>query len=156
MKTSMATLVGIVAVAAIGSGLAAPASAGANDDSGRMIVAAGYGMMGGGMMGSGMMGQANGEEAVSSTAFNPARAGTLAAYIQAQHLSCMQCHAMSGSSFGPAFDRISTLYAHRPDAAGILEKHIAHGYGRMPAGMATEIQSASLAKLILGLTDSAR
>lgn len=146
-----------ITAAAIGAGLSASVLAGANVISGPMVMAEGYGMgpgmMGGGMMGPGMMGQASG---VSGATINPARAEALAAYIRDQYLSCMQCHSISGSGFGPSFDRVSTLYAGRPDAAGILESHIAHGYGRMPAGLATEVQSASLAKMILGLTGATR
>lgn len=105
-------------------------------------------------MGRGMMGMPNGsnDEAVPATV-NPAHAKELLGYIQHQRLQCLQCHAISKVIFGPSFASVSARYAHQQDAAKILDDHIAHGFGRMPPGLANDQQAHDLAKLIISLAE---
>lgn len=111
----------------------------------------GSGMMGGRMMGPGMMGQPYNESGTAPVRVNPERSKALLAYIHDQRLPCLQCHVVSGGGLGPPFDAVSANYANRRDASSILEDHIAHGIGRMPAGLASESQATQLARLILSL-----
>jgi cytochrome c551/c552 len=107
-------------------------------------------MMGGGMMGGAMMNR-SADAQDSPASVDPARADALLAYIRERHLSCTQCHSIAGNGFGPSFAVVSANYANRADAAAILQDHIANGYRRMPGGLVSGAESASLAKMILGL-----
>ena len=109
----------------------------------------GAGMMGPAMMGPGMMGPPGGTGTPAQV--NPARAETLLSYIHEQSPACLQCHVVSGVSFGPSFALIAANNAHLADAEQRLAAHIAHGFGRMPPGLASDAQAAQLAKLILEL-----
>lgn len=105
-------------------------------------------------MGHGMMGMNQSPGESSSTAVNSARAKALLTYLHTQNLQCLQCHAVSNAGMGPAFALVATKYAHHKDAEQILEKHIAHGIGNMPQGLASETQAVQIAKLILKLEES--
>lgn len=109
------------------------------------------GGMGG--MGHGMMGMQDGENESVPITVNPSHAKELLDYIQNQHLQCMQCHAVSKDMFGPSFSLIADRYAHNKDTIQTLSKRIAHGIGRMPPGLANDLQAHELAKLILSLTE---
>ena len=117
-------------------------------------LAMGPGMMGAGSMGPGMMGSAPGP--ASPEGEHAGHGAALVAYIQAQHLACLQCHGVETSGFGPAFALIATNYAKQPDAARSLAERTAQGYGRMPGGLANDVQAARLAKMILELPEAAR
>lgn len=82
---------------------------------------------------------------------NTDQAKALLGYIRDQNLGCLQCHDLAGGGMVPSFDMVSAKYAGRTDAKTLLENHIAHGVGEMPANMATEPQAARLTDLILGL-----
>lgn len=115
-----------------------------------------YGDMGGmghGMMGRGMTETPDGSDESAPITVNPSRARELSGYVQSQQLQCMQCHAVSKASIGPSFSAVSARYAHRKDAIQVLSDNIAHGIGRMPPGLANELQARDLAKLILGLVE---
>jgi cytochrome c551/c552 len=114
-----------------------------------------YGMMGPGMMEPGMMGSPRGSEEASPAPVNPARARALLDYLHEQDPACLQCHVVSGASFGPSFASIATHYAGQADAEQLLAQHIAHGLGRMPPGLASDAQAAQLARLILELPEVA-
>lgn len=111
----------------------------------------GSGMMGPGMMGPGMMGSPRGSVEASPAQVNPARAEALLSYIHDQGRACLQCHVVSGASFGPPFALIAASYASQANAEQLLTQHIAHGFGRMPPGLASDAQAARLARLILEL-----
>ena len=113
----------------------------------------GPGMMGSGMMGPGMMGSPQGNADASPAAVNPARADALLAYIHEHDPACLQCHAISGASFGPSFASIATRYAGQRGVEPLLAQHIAHGFGRMPPGLASDAEAARLARRILELAD---
>jgi len=104
--------------------------------------------MGPGMMGSGMMMSPDGgaQELVSH-----AGADALVGYIHENNLGCLQCHAVSGRGFGPSFSAIATNAARQDNAQQMLSRHIAHGIGRMPAGLASDEQARRLARLILDM-----
>jgi len=106
-----------------------------------------------GMMGSGMMGGQGSGDQSSPAKVNPERAKALTAYIQDQHLQCMQCHGVSGGGMGPSFVAIAAGNAHKKDAQEVLARHIAHGIRSMPPGLASESQSVQLAKMILMLNE---
>lgn len=116
----------------------------------------GSGMMGSGMMGPGMMGSPRGSVEASPAQANPARAEALLTYIHDQSRACLQCHVVSGASFGPSFASIAANYANRADAEQLLATHIAHGFGRMPPGLASDAQAAQLTRLILELPEPSR
>lgn len=108
------------------------------------------GMMGGGMMGGATSSGGNGATNDKSEA--------LGSYIQSQGLSCMSCHAVAGSGFGPAFTDIAKRYAGQAHAENDLAKSIANGvsgrwqgYPPMAGGLATPSQARQLARLILDL-----
>ncbi len=107
-----------------------------------------------GMMHSGMMGMSSRSGETSPVPVDPARANALLGYIHAQNLQCLQCHKISNAGIGPSYGSVAVRYAHQEDATQILSNHIAHGFGRMPQGMASDIQAAELAKLILKLEDT--
>jgi len=147
MQYSRKTIVlGILSATFVGVTLAGP----------RLAEAGSYGMMGSGMMGAGMMGSPRGDTEASPAAVNPAHAKALLNYIHEQAPGCLQCHAVSGASFGPSFGSVAAHYAGRVDAETLLAQHIAHGFGRMPPGLASDTQAAQLARLILGLPDTAQ
>jgi cytochrome c551/c552 len=110
-----------------------------------------HGGMGG--MGHGMMGMPDGSQEKSPIAVNSSHAKKLLSYIQNEHLQCMQCHAVSKVTVGPSFSSVSANYAHKKDAIQILGNHIAHGFGRMPPGLANDQQAHDLSKLILSLAE---
>lgn len=114
----------------------------------------GSGMMGTGMMGPGMMGSPRGSVEASPTQVNPARTEALLRYIHDQSRACLQCHVVSGTSFGPPFALIAASYANQANAEQLLAQHIAHGFGRMPPGLASDAQAEELAKLILELPET--
>ncbi|TXH73958.1 c-type cytochrome [Thiobacillus sp.] len=114
----------------------------------------GAGMMVPGRMGAGMM--ASPGDASPQAPVNPARAKALLSYLHDQSPACLQCHGVSNASFGPAFASIAANYAHQPDAEQLLATHIAHGFGRMPPGLASDAQAAQLARLILELPATSR
>lgn len=119
----------------------------------RFAEAGSYGM-GSGMMGPGMMGSPRGSVDVSPSEVNPARTKVLLSYIHEHNAACLQCHVVSGASFGPSFASIAANYANQADQADaehLLASHIAHGFGRMPPGLASDAQAAKLARLILEL-----
>ena len=130
-------VLGMVSLASVGLMLTGPHPAEAGS----------YGM-GSGMMGRGMMAPPSGN---AEAPVNPARAEALQRYIQEEVPSCLRCHAVSRSSFGPSFAAIATNYADQADAEQILSQRIAHGIGRMPPGFATDAQAERLARLILDL-----
>lgn len=121
----------------------------------RLADAGSYGMASG-MMGPGMMGSPSGSAEASQAAVNPARAEVLLSYIHEQNRACLQCHVVSGTSFGPSFASIAANYASQADAEHLLATHIAHGFGRMPPGLASDAQAAQLARLILELPTTSR
>ena len=121
----------------------------------RLAEAGAYGMMGPGMMGSGMMGSPGGRAEASPAPVNPAHARALLDYIHEQDPACLQCHVVSGTSFGPSFASIAAHYGGQADAQQLLAQHIAHGFGRMPPGLASDTQAAQLARLILELPGTA-
>lgn len=102
------------------------------------------------MMGSGMMGQGS-DEGTAPASVDSKRADALLGYIREQNLSCMQCHAIAGSGFGPPFAAIAEHYANRTNVESTLAEHIRQGLGRMPAGLADKTQAAQLARLIMEL-----
>lgn len=104
-------------------------------------------------MGHGMMGMQNDSDQSDKAKVNPERAKALLGYIHEQNLQCIQCHSVSGSGMAPSFASISAGYAHKKDAREILGRNIAHGIRNMPGGLATEAQSAQLAKMILMLDE---
>lgn len=87
---------------------------------------------------------------------NPTRAKALLGYIHEHNPACLQCHVVSGASFGPSFESIATSYSSRADAENLLAMHIAHGFGRMPPGLASDAQATQLARLILNLSATSR
>lgn len=103
-------------------------------------------------MGQGMMGGTQGSRDDSNATINPSHANALLNYINNQGLQCLQCHAVSTSGFGPSFASVAIRYTNKDNATNILSDHIAHGFGRMPPGLATNEQATQLAKLILDLT----
>ena len=105
-------------------------------------------------MGHGMMGMHQSPGESSSAAVNPASAKALLSYVHAQNLQCLQCHAVSNAGMGPSFALVAAKYAHHKDAEQILVKHIAHGIGNMPPGLASETQAVQIAQLILKLEES--
>jgi cytochrome c551/c552 len=105
-----------------------------------------------GMMDGGMMGQTSGNAQDSQTSVNSKRADALLVYMRDNNLPCLQCHGISGGGVGPSFAAVSLSYADRSDAVAILKDHIANGFRNMPGGLASNSQSAHLAKLILILT----
>ena len=111
--------------------------------------------MGAGMMGGGMMGQPIGQAETKPATIDPKRVDEMQAYIQDHQLACMQCHSMTGRSFGPSFDLVSARYANQPNASALLANHIANGIGNMPAGLASPPESEHLAKMILDLSKTA-
>lgn len=113
----------------------------------------GPGMMGSGMMGPGRMGSPPGSAEASPATVDPARADALLAYIHEHDPACLQCHAISGASFGPSFASIATRYAGQSGVEALLAQHIADGFGRMPPGLASEAEAARLARRILELAD---
>jgi len=115
-----------------------------------------YGMMGSGMMGPGMMGSPRGGTDASPAPVNPSHAKALLDYIHEQDPACLQCHVVSGASFGPSFASIAARYAGQGGAEQLLAGHIAHGFGRMPPGLASDTQAAQLARLILELPETAQ
>ena len=121
----------------------------------RFAEAGSYGM-GSGMMGPGMMGSPRGSVDVSPSEVNPARTKALLSYIHEHNAACLQCHVVSGTSFGPSFASIAANYANQTDADHLLATHIAHGFGRMPPGLASDVQSAQLTRLILELPEPSR
>ena len=112
------------------------------------------GMMGGGMMSGGMMGQSPRNDQAASASVNPKNADALLAYIRSNNLPCTQCHSISDNGFGPSFEAVSANYANRDDAEAVLKDHIEHGFGRMPGGLASNSESAHLARMILDLAKS--
>ncbi len=114
------------------------------------------GGMGVGMMGPGMMGSPGSPEEASSGQVNPTRAKALLSYIHEHDPACLQCHSISGAGFGPSFESIAANYSSRADAENLLAMHIAHGFGRMPPGFASDAQATQLARLIMGLSVSTR
>lgn len=121
----------------------------------RLAEAGSYGMMGSGMMGPGMMGSPRGGAETSSAPVNPAHVKALLNYIHEQNPVCLQCHVVSGTSVGPSFASIAANYSGQADAEHLLATHIAHGFGRMPPGLASDTQAAQLARLILELPETA-
>jgi cytochrome c551/c552 len=115
----------------------------------------GPGMMRPGMMGPGMMGPPRRDVEPSPASVNPARARALLSYIHEQNAVCLQCHAISEAGFGPPFALIAEHYAGQDDAEQLLASHIAHGFGRMPPGLASDAQAEQLARLILALPETA-
>ncbi len=109
------------------------------------------GGMGVGMMGHGMMGSPGTPGEPSPVRVTPDRAKALLSYIHDQGRACLQCHAVSAASFGPSFASIAANHSGQADAKKLLAKHIAHGFGRMPPGMASDAQASQLARLILEL-----
>lgn len=141
---------------AIVSGLLASVLAGLSGlVAARLAEAGSYGMMGPGMMGPGMMGSSRGISEASPAPVNPAHARALLDYIHEQDPACLQCHVVSGASFGPSFASIAARYGGQAAAQQLLARHIAHGVGRMPAGLASDTQAARLARLILELPETA-
>ncbi|MEO8921687.1 MAG: cytochrome C', partial [Caldimonas sp.] len=63
---------------------------------------------------------------------------------------------VSEAGFGPSFASIAANYSGQADADQRLAKHIAHGFGHMPPGLASDAQAAKLAKLILELPATSR
>ena len=116
----------------------------------QLAEAGSYGM-GPGMMGSGMMASPGVGAGTAQEPVNPARAEALLSYIHENNPGCLQCHDVSGRSFGPSFSLIATNFAHQGNAEQILSQHIAHGVGRMPPGLASDAQAKQLARLILDL-----
>jgi cytochrome c551/c552 len=114
------------------------------------------GGMGVGMMGPGMMGSPGSPEEASPGQVNPTRAKALLGYIHEHNPACLQCYVVSGASFGPSFESIATSYSSRADAENLLAMHIAHGFGRMPPGLASDAQATQLARLILNLSATSR
>lgn len=114
------------------------------------------GGMGVGMIGPGMMGSPGSPEEASPGQVNPTRAKALLGYIHEHNPACLQCHVVSGASFGPSFESIATSYSSRADAENLLAMHIAHGFGRMPPGLASDAQATQLARLIMGLSVTSR
>ena len=115
--------------------------------------------MGGGTMGGGMMGgfgprnEAPGQSGASNPDWEE-----LSSYVQANRLSCMSCHALSGRGTGPAFMDIAHRFAGHADAATELSGAISNGvagqwsgYPPMPGGLATPGEAKKLAELILHL-----
>lgn len=121
----------------------------------RLAEAGSYGMMGSGMMGPGMMGSPRRSAEASAAPVNPAHAKALLNYIHDQDPACLQCHVVSGASFGPSFASIAAHYAGQAGVEHLLAQHIAHGFGRMPPGLASDTQAAQLAQLILELPETA-
>lgn len=109
-----------------------------------------------GGMGAGMMGSPGKTGETSPVRVKPARVKALLSYIHDQRSACLQCHAVSKESFGPSFASIAANYSGQVDAEQRLATHIAHGFGRMPAGLASDAQAAKLAKLILELPATSR
>ncbi len=114
------------------------------------------GGMGLGMMGPGMMGSPRTTGEPSPVRVKPARAKALLSYIHDQSRACLQCHAVSEASLGPSFASIAANYSGQADAEQRLATHIAHGFGRMPPGLASDAQAAQLARLILELPATSR
>jgi len=106
-----------------------------------------------GGMGQGMMGTQGDSKEESPIIVNASQAKELLSYVQEQRLQCMQCHAISKNMFGPSFASVSARYAHQKDAVLKLSDHIAHGFGRMPPGLANNRQADDLAKLIISLAE---
>jgi cytochrome c551/c552 len=104
-----------------------------------------------GGMGVGMMGSPGTPGEPSPVRVTPDRAKALLSYIHDQGRACLQCHAVSAASFGPSFASIAANHSGQADAKKLLAKHIAHGFGRMPPGMASDAQASQLARLILEL-----
>ena len=109
-----------------------------------------YGM-GSGMMGPGMMASPRGSAEASQEPVNPASAQALLSYIRENNPGCLQCHEVSGSGIGPSFAMVARNYASQGDAEQIISQRIAHGFGRMPAGLASDAQAKQLARRILDL-----
>jgi cytochrome c551/c552 len=134
-----------------------------------ILSAAGFGMaylagprlaeaggMGSGMMGHGMMGSPGTPDEPSPIRVKPPRAKALLSYIHDQGRTCLQCHAVSAARFGPSFASIAAKHSGQADAEQLLAKHIAHGFGRMPPGMASDAQASELAGLILELPTASK
>lgn len=102
-------------------------------------------------MGPGMMGASGGSAETSQEPMHPAHTESLRSYLHESNLGCLQCHGVSGRSFGPSFSSIATKYENQANAVQILSQHIAHGIGRMPPGFASDAQAEQLARLILDL-----
>lgn len=111
----------------------------------------GYGGMGPGMMRPNQ--QPEGPPTASSAGNG---ASQLVKYIQAQRLSCMQCHSVAGGGYGPPFAFVAHREAGRPGAESLLAGRIAGGYGSLPPGLADQAQAARLAAMILAMKPSAR
>ena len=117
----------------------------------------GPGMMQGGSMGPGMMRPYQQQPERPPTASSAGDgASRLVEYIQAQRLSCLQCHALAGGGYAPPFAFIAQREAGRPGAESMLAGRITDGYGGMPPGLADQAQAARLAAMILALEPSAR
>lgn len=114
------------------------------------------GDMGIGMMGHGMMGSSRSPGEPLPVRVKPARAKALLSYIHDQSRTCLQCHAVSAASLGPSFASIAANHSGQANAEQLLAKHIAHGFGRMPPGLASDAQAAQLARLILELPAASR
>ena len=90
----------------------------------------GYGGMGPGMMQVGSMGpgmmqpyQQPERPPTASSAGNGA--SHLVEYIQAQRLSCLQCHSVAGGGYAPPFAFIAQREAGRPGVESLLAGRIA-------------------------------
>lgn len=116
----------------------------------------GPGMMQGGSMGPGMMQPYQQPERPPAASSAGNGASHLVEYIQAQQLSCLQCHSVAGGGYAPPFAFIAQREAGRPGAESLLAGRIAGGYGAMPPGLADQAQAARLAAMILALEPSAR
>lgn len=88
---------------------------------------------------------------------NKADASKLLAYVRANNLACMACHAVDHKVVGPAWIDVAKKYKKDPKAIPELTERIHKGgvgvWGQipMPPNQATEAQAKELAKLVLGL-----
>jgi cytochrome c551/c552 len=76
----------------------------------------------------------------------------LTAYINNNHLPCLQCHEINTNKVGPAYVTIAQKYWGKENAAVTLAGHIANGYGAMPGELANTTQANNLANLIIRIT----
>lgn len=136
-------------VAALCFGIVATTAPVLADSMGRPMQGMSTHMMGQGMMGSGT---------APTQATSPPDAGPLIEYVDAQHLTCFACHAISKPGTGPSFEDIARRYAGSEGAANALTTSIVNGatgkwsgYRAMPGGLATTAQAERLAQLIMAL-----
>ena len=94
---------------------------------------------------------------LASAATDPAVAQQLKAYVNSKGLSCMGCHGIEQKKIGPSWIDVSKKFAGNPKEIQILTNRIHKGgsgtWGSipMPGNMATDKQSAEIAKLIAAL-----